>query len=303
MNSLIANKDNLFKIKRDILTDCLYNYSQSKKNEITIETISIVMTSSNRSKQTYFTLDSFLQNNFKNIQVILVDDSSIDPIDFEKLKEYPFTIDFISIKKECKYWLNPCINYNIGFKYVQGGKVIIQNAEVCHVGSVIDFVNTIKDDTYYIFDVIASKDYESNEKIYKDDVKTTNIYNKDYFGIWYQNSISSNRQLHFLTAMNRIVFNKIDGFSYDYAFGCGYDDDDLLLKISANNITKKSISHSDIKCGGIHLYHVLTEHAWGIKQELNTDLFNRKKHYLQNTGKYIELSDLLDNFDSNIKLL
>jgi hypothetical protein len=51
----------------------------------------------NRSKQVYYTLKTIEKCTFKNIQVILVNDSDIDPIKKEELKKYPFYIDFIII--------------------------------------------------------------------------------------------------------------------------------------------------------------------------------------------------------------
>jgi glycosyltransferase involved in cell wall biosynthesis len=103
---------------------------------ITAETISIVMTACNRSKQTYFTLQTIQNSSHKAIQIILVDDSDAEPITKEELEKYPFYIDFISIKMQNKKWVNPVVNYNIGFEYIRGSKVVIQNAEVCHVGDV-----------------------------------------------------------------------------------------------------------------------------------------------------------------------
>jgi glycosyltransferase involved in cell wall biosynthesis len=94
------------------------------------------MTACNRSKQTYFTLQTIQNSSHKAIQIILVDDSDSDPIAKEELEKYPFYIDFISIKMQNKKWVNPVVNYNIGFEYIRGSKVVIQNAEVCHVGDV-----------------------------------------------------------------------------------------------------------------------------------------------------------------------
>ena len=169
------------------------------------------MTSSNRSKQTYFTLSTLDPLDCK-LQVILVDDSTHDPIDLEKLKEFSFHIDFIQINRDVKNWFNPLVNYNIGFKFIKGSKVIIQNAEVCHIGSVLNFVKNIIDDNYYVFDVNASSNFETNEKIYNHCGRlnelidqspynhlTTEIYNQPLFYRWYQ-SESNNRNLHFFNS-------------------------------------------------------------------------------------------------------
>ena len=46
------------------------------------------MTSSNRSKQVYFTLKTIEKCSFKNIHVIIVDDSDVDPINKEYINKY-----------------------------------------------------------------------------------------------------------------------------------------------------------------------------------------------------------------------
>jgi hypothetical protein len=175
MQKLIQKKDKIKEIKKkvDSMDSSLFDHYVVSNSDISEETISVVMTSSNRSKQTYFTLDSMLKNNFKKIHIILVDDSDVDPIEFEVLKTYPYYIDFIVINKKNKNWVNPCVNYNIGFKFIKGEKVVIQNAEVCHVGHVLDFINkNMKPNTYNVFDVKAVSSYENNEKIYTKNFST-----------------------------------------------------------------------------------------------------------------------------------
>jgi len=56
------------------------------------------MTSSNRSKQTYFTLSNILRSSVKDIHIVLVDDSYRDPIDINILKTFSYYINFIRIK-------------------------------------------------------------------------------------------------------------------------------------------------------------------------------------------------------------
>ena len=94
MQTLISNKDNIFEIKRKIeILDglSLFHHYHIPNIPIYDDTISIVMTSSNRSKQTYFTLKTIERCSFKNVQLIIVDDSDIDPIEKEELKIYTLT--------------------------------------------------------------------------------------------------------------------------------------------------------------------------------------------------------------------
>jgi hypothetical protein len=261
------------------------------------------MTSSNRSKQTYYTLNTIQRSAYKNIQVILVDDSTNDPIRIDKLNTYPFSIDFIVIDREKKFWHNPGVNYNIGFKFIKGGNIIIQNAEVCHVGDVLSYIQPLFcDDHYFVFDVATCANYETNDAIYGLDTATTDIYKKTHlFDGWYQSKVN-NRKLHFLTALSRSTFQTVGGFSYDYAFGRSYDDDDLVLRIISNQDNRiVCCHHTTSQCGGIHLFHMrnspMTGWDNGVNgRELNDTLYDAKKVYLDKYKKYIEVSEKPETF-------
>ena len=311
MQTLLENKEKIFKIKKkvDEKDASLYDHMVIPNIPITEETISIVMTASNRSNQTYFTLKTILNSSFKKIHVIIVDDSDEDPIIKEELEKYPFYIDFININKKKKNWINPVVNYNIGFEYIQGSKVVIQNAEVCHVGDVLGYMGSqMILDNYYICDVRASKSLDKNDYIYSQNLNTIDIYkNNDLFGIWYQ----SNERLlnyHFLTGMTIDTFNKIKNFSYDYTFGISYDDDDFILKVISNKIQIKNLFHNEYNFGGIHLWHNSSIKKIRKKSESNKNIFNKKKEYYEKTGQYIDIIDpkidVIDwNINNNSKLL
>jgi hypothetical protein len=250
------------------------------------------MTSSNRSLQVYYTLKTLTKSFHKNIQIILVDDSTIDPVNEDILKIFPFYIDFITINRTNKTWLNPVVNYNIGFKFIQGAKIIIQNSEVCHVGDVLTFIDKyVSDNHYYAFDVRSSNGFESNNKLYHIENLDTSIYHdNDLFASWYCHSIHNNSRLHFLTACTRNTFNKFNGFSLDYAFSADYDDNDLLLRIQYNGIILVNVPHEQFLCGGIHLYHKLAHQAW-TNFTSNKDIFECKERMYNNKKQYIEISD------------
>lgn len=169
------------------------------------------MTSCNRSKQTYYTLQTINESEVKGIHVILVDDSDADSISLLNLQRYKnINFDFISINQTEKNWANPMVNYNIGFMFVNADLVVIQNAEVCHVGDVLKHVLSIeKDDLYYVFDVKASRNFETNEKIYqKGYALSSDIFQEEsLFYMWYQSKIR-NTMYHFLTAMSINTFKK-----------------------------------------------------------------------------------------------
>jgi hypothetical protein len=310
MQTLLANKDNIFEIKRKVEEKdmSLYNIIEIPNIPIIDKTISIVMTASNRSIQTYFTLKTIQNSSFKEIHVILVDDSDIDPIMKEELEKYPFYIDFISIKRQNKNWINPCVNYNIGFQYIKGTKIIIQNAEVCHVGDVLGYMGTqMILDNYYICDVRASKSLDTNNSIYANNINTIDIYKSDeLFGIWYQGK-ERMCNYHFLVGMTLETFNKINRFSYDYTMGISYDDDDFLLKIISNKIQIKNLFHDEYFFGGIHLWHKSSiKNIIGKIQNNQSILIKKNKDYKKNK-KYIDIITKINiiniKINKNTKLL
>jgi len=302
METLFRHKDEIFDLKQKVksLDSSLFSYDRYNGDNIIDEnTISIVMTSSNRSKQTLFTLSTIEKSKIKNVQVILVDDSDVDPINMSHFSEnhFSFSIDFIKINREMKNWHNPGVNYNIAFEFIKGSKIVIQNAEVCHIGDVLQLVSESCHDNnnYYVFDVKAISSYENNEIIYKSSADTVDIYNLEIYYDWYQSELN-NRKYHFLCALHRNTFSKIKDFCYDYAFGSSYDDDDFLLKIFSKNINIVNLFHQHYAVGGIHLYHgdpVIRART----AELNETLFRKKQTIYNNTGKYIDVTENVEDFE------
>ena len=296
MENLNNNRNKILEIREKVnnLDNSLFNHYIINNCEINNDAVSIVMTASNRSKQTYFTLQSMLKSKCKNIQIIIVDDSDIDPININILRNYPYYIDLIVIKRENKNWINPVVNYNIGFKFIKCDNVVIQNAEVCHVGDPLYFISKeMKEFNYYVFDVISVSSFENNEEIYKSDITNIDIYNKPYFGIWYQNLNYNNRNLHFFTSIKRETFNLIKEFSYDYTLGIDYDDDDFLLKIISNNINIVNLPNFTHNIGGIHLYHIQSQFAWGTGVLSNENIFSYKKNYYEDKKNYVDCIDFI----------
>jgi glycosyltransferase involved in cell wall biosynthesis len=296
MDALRNNRDLILDIKNQVerLDDSLFRHSVVENTPLDEEkAISVVMTSHNRSKQVYFTLKTLSDSSVKHVQVVLVDDSTHDPVDIERLRAFPFYIDFVQVRRDNKKWHNPCVNYNLGFRFVRGSKVVIQNSEVCHVGDVLQFVRDhVHDNRYYVLDVKASKNYETNEVISNSDVSDTRIFQQEHlFDKWYQ-SASNNRRYHFLAACARETFDKIGGFSYDYSMGSCYDDDDFVLKIMSLGIPIISKFHTETDClvGGIHQFHGIANDINGWDHaEYNDPIFRYKQHHYSTIGKYIDL--------------
>jgi len=310
MDIFINNLEKLQRLKTIVNNkDAQYfTCHQLNRRENNEDILSIVMTAHNRSKQVYFTLKTIENSSNKNIQVIIVDDSTDDHVDINKLADFSLWITVIIINNKNKFWVNPCVNYNIGFSFIEGSHVIIQNSEVCHVGDVCSFVkNTISemDNKYLVFDVRAVENFEGNEMIYNsfydDDtlqfaLHRLKIYRKNVPDGWYQHSVISPKSYHFLSAISKKNLDNIGGFSFDYFLAGSFDDDDLVLKIKNNGIKIVNINNQLQKVAGIHLFHRTSHESWEnpfLSENLNGVIFQKKVKYVEQ-GLYIEISDIVN---------
>lgn len=285
------NVGKIFKVRQLLENMDTYYFRTIKINERKLDndTISIVMTASNRSTQTYFTLKTISNSSYKNIQIILVDDSTHDPIDYNILLEFNMHIELVIIKN--KFWINPCVNYNIGFMHARGGKLIIQNAEVCHVDDVIKYVATnVNDGTYSAFKVSALPNIDNNNGLYKLGNLTFNKLN-DILSLsycWYNHPERRNEYFHFLTAITKNTFNKIKGFDIDYCLGIEWDDNALVYKIRNSNIELKHVTANVM---GVHQWHETSSAGSATKNISNYYIDRKKKAYYNIHGKFLNFTD------------
>jgi len=299
MQTLTLNIKKILEIKKKVenLDNSLFTHYNYANIPIYDDTISIVMTSSNRSKQVYYTLNQIQAASFNHIHIIIVDDSDVEPLIKEYISRYTFHIDLIYINTENKKWINPVVNYNIGFQFIKGSKVVIQNSEVCHVGDVLGWISKyVSDNNYYSFDVRAINSFEANEEIYKNDYLTSEIYSKNYLFKeeigWYhgQENITN---YHFLTAMTRSTFKLINNFSYDYTFGIDWDDNDFLLKIKSKKFNIVNLFHNLYNFGGIHLFHNSSYSKWK-DVESNSDIYHIKLKEYNLKNIYIDFIEKIN---------
>jgi len=334
-------------------------YNFLNKNYTSTKKISIVMAYYNRQNEIIQTLDQFkyLYYNKYNFEVIIVDDYSNNNnnLDFI-INNYNFKIKLIKINK--KNWINPVIPYNLGFSFVEGEIIILQNPEIFHCDDIIKFcIDNINNNYYYTFPVFSSPDYDNNKKIKELHNTCCNNYNDEFinkidyeeydfdynyyinnykdleelnyddaynhwlnYGIkenrycnnkkmyypeniiyewkgWYNHNLYNKRDLHFLTAFNKDLLDKIGGFCNDFKDGLWYDDDDFKNRISKITEIKTVESNKYI---GIHLYH-----SRGSKdQELDKnfiELRNKNKIiYDYNDKNNIIYCDIKNNLKYNI---
>jgi len=246
----------------------------------------------NRRRQLINTLNSIEQyngyNSGRDIEVIIVDDCSdkeerVDDLP-DKFK-IPIFIVPITQKFKKHSWSCPVITFNIGFNFVTGDAVIIQNPENMHVGDIVgEVIKRIKKDTYLSFACysMSEKDTEKlHQKINSDFVFTGEAIKravgsfvgfvhgwKDGDTCWYNHSVYRSGYNYFCCALPRQNLEKMAGFDERYAKGIAYDDCEFLERLARLPIKRIAIDDPFV----IHQFHPVTQY----KKHEKKFLYNRK---------------------------
>lgn len=191
--------------------DKLQKFNQDELQNISPH-ITIVMAYHNRKSQLLNTLTTLKFSNYKNFDVVIVDDASDDDISFI-VDRYKFPITLVTIGKDDKTWVNPCVVFNRGITKATGDIILLQSPECIHVGDCLSYIAknlTIKN--YITLACIAETN--SNDKI------------------WYNHKEYNPRGLHFASAIYKSNIDKLGGgFDEDYAKGYCFDDNDFVEKV------------------------------------------------------------------------
>jgi GT2 family glycosyltransferase len=206
--------------------------------------ISIISTYYNRKDVFYNTLVSISKSKFTNYEYIVVDDGSDKEErieDFEKIFSF---LKIIRIDKKDKWWINPCIPFNIGFKEANGDIIVLQNPECYHMyDNLLYFSENIKENNYislsaYSLDdifTIKLKNYilNNNEKeiISLFDKLNKNKPINNYLNCWLNHSVYMPFYYHYCSAISKSNLNLLGGFDERYAHGIGKDDDEFVERI------------------------------------------------------------------------
>lgn len=294
-----VKKINTLPERQSIITEIINNVEHKTYPFITYKTvnqrivdphewITIVMTTHDRQEQTLHTLNTFQKSQQVNrIIVILVDDSQYGFFGEQELKIFSFPITYITIQHDQKTWLNPCVNYNIGFQEIQTDYVIIQNAEVCHCGDIIQHVHDhLTIDNYLVYDVCSI----GNPNLFVDSLSDNHefyqyhTYSDIYQYItqkkfkWFQHWKYQNHNLHFLTAIMHCNLTQLRGFDYDYSLGGCVDDKDFVYRIVKKiklQIVNVHNEHNQIM--GIHQWHHRNPTMYdSYHHTINKRIFERK---------------------------
>lgn len=197
---------------------------------------SIVMTAYNRQQQLDRTLESFKHHKYSSdVEVIIVDDGSYEPVTLSNLVGNEFVVRLVRIDHASKWYINPCIPFNLGLKLARGKTVIIQNAECLHKDNLIDYLDLstrILSSTYLSFACYSLDEKQSNLS----DLQKFNNFKKSSAGRdgssgWYNHSIYRPAGYHFCAAISRKNLEHIGYFDEAYAMGTAFDDDEFLYRV------------------------------------------------------------------------
>jgi GT2 family glycosyltransferase len=240
--------------------------------------VSIITGYYNRKDLFYETLLSITRSEYKDFELIAVDDGSSTEQRLEDLvEEFPF-LKIIRLEKEDKWYLNSCIPLNIGMKQAKGDIIVLQNPECLHVHDVLTYLSENINDSNYIsmsaygIGRRATKLLSEYRKGYMVDFFKS-FPQQPYVGWesvgWYNHSIYRPVAYHFCSAMSRNSMAKLNGFDERFALGVAYDDDELIVRIRRLGLTLKI----EDKLSVIHQYH---ESVWELPNINELHAMNKK---------------------------
>ena len=237
--------------------------------------VSIVMTHHNRVRQLFRTLRSierFCDPAYT--EVIIVDDASNSEHRVTFLQQFNFKSILIEVDENEKWYVNPCIPFNRGFRQATGDIVVIQNAECLHMGNVFQHLQDhLTENDYFSYGayslpkdltLLLDKGNWQNADVVDHLAKTVMLENRraSFLGGagWYNHSIHRPAGYHFLSALTRKNLEALDGFDERYAMGNAWDDDEFLFR--ATSRLKLSIWDTPFV---IHQWHYSTGAGASLK--------------------------------------
>jgi len=223
---------------------------------------SIVMAYYNRKHLLYETLRSIEASECKDeAEIIIVDDGS-DPEHNLNTVGMDFDLDIrvLRVDPEDKWYVNPCVVYNKGFKEAKGEVVIIQNPECFHLGDVLSLAKELKDTQYFTYHAYSLTE-PMNADIKNIDPKHINSFGKSLdqkelpFPIiqrgsnieglagFYNHHTYRAHGYHFCAAIHRKNLEELGGFDERYAKGVGFDDNEFAARVKRMGLEMCFISY------------------------------------------------------------
>jgi glycosyltransferase involved in cell wall biosynthesis len=257
--------------------------------------VSIVMAYFNRKEQLIQTIKSINKSMHKNIELVIVDDASESDqatnLFVNNFVRDDIQVNIITIKKEDKTWVNPCIPYNMGFKHATGDIIMIQNPEVMHVGDCItDCVNNLEKGDWITFNCWGSPSFgvnkllenETNESIIKFlkgaafNIGGNGVVRNDVGG-WLNHYKNHFVAYHYLAAIYKedLMTKMNEGFREDFKDSVGADDDEFVKRLIYNNFKFKIRELNDNNPACIHLFHERAKQVRQFDWRVNKKIFDK----------------------------
>jgi len=259
--------------------------------------ISIVTTYYNRKRLFEETLRSITKSVIKDFELIVVDDGSDEQERLEDLKsEFPF-LKIVRLEKENKWYVNPCVPFNIGIREATGDKIILQNPECLHVHDILKYVDEELDDSKYVSFACYGVAENQNEEVARRSKNGTleefvnGLPQQTYRGTntigWYNHSKYRPMHYHFCAAITRNNMTKLNGFNERLANGIGFDDDELVVRI-------KMLRLNLVINDNIQVVHQFHPSHWKRPNEAQLAEVNRKiaVEIIQSNNPYANIEPL-----------
>jgi glycosyltransferase involved in cell wall biosynthesis len=222
--------------------------------------LSIVISYFNRRRLLFNTLNTL--NHFKGeypIETIIVDDASHED---QQVDDFPglfpnLNINLLVIKREDNSWRDTVTAYNTGFNVITGDMVLINCAEVLHLGDIIGYIfnyfesksyvsfATYSIDTFFL-EKLNELDWSKKEVIeeIKNIIQPTHKMPEPWRDCntgWYSHSIHNNTLAPFCAVISREDLESLSGFDERFGVGIGHADYEFIDRVENLGLKTKLI--------------------------------------------------------------
>ena len=241
---------------------------------------SIVMTYFERPQQLYNTLRSFELLDYRDFEVIIVDDGSATyPLEASMAANWRFPVRVLRLPKRRGY-SNSCVPYDLGLSEAKGDIIVIQNAECLHVDDILCHARQHLTESTYLTYACYSLGKEKSARLSGEAnwdlclarglISSDRSAIRDGDDAWYNHSVYRPCRYHFTSAISKRNVESLNGFDLRYASGIGYEDNEFLTRVLRKGLNAVVIDDHVV----IHQWH------YSIERGSNWDRLLRRNRLL-----------------------